>query len=226
MTPAALEKWLRRRPRESLGLQLTATEDLSGLVQEWSSAEIAQMDPNAEAGEPSLRSALELARAIVSAADDHAELQGEPCRLVLRWLMPEGERGPQTVIKAKPPKEPTEELNMDGSADVGDMRGIATQGIRHLNNMHRMYALSLGGVLQNQRELIADLRTQLADMQAENKSLRQRVKRTDEPSAETDGELLEREATANAIEKVGNAIASEVIPGVMRAISGAGETKQ
>ena len=200
-SPQTLAKWLRRRPPDHLSLQLMVSgEEGSGeLVQEWSAAELQQeTDP------------LVLAREVIVAGNDRAEMQGEVLRLCVRWTMPEGERPVQIVIKCSPPREATDGLDF-GTGDAGDKQGMNAHAMRHLDNMHKLYAYSLRDILAQQGAMIADLRAPNAELV---KKLRRMDPAQREDGAETnaEGALLESTAVADAIEKVGTAIATHIVP--------------
>jgi hypothetical protein len=222
VTAPILARWLKRRPAESVALQLLAADDES-IVQVWDQHYLQDEWPR-DGSEP-----LTLAQDIVQHTVDACDMAGVPLRFIVRWLVPaqDGKTAHfELVIKQVPTPEGKEAdgLDFDEGADTADMRGMAGAGLRHIGNMHKMYFAALRDVQRSLRDINSDLRQALGEANSENRYLRARLKRVDMKETEDNegARLLEADATATAIEKVGSAIA-EAIPTVARAYGQAKE---
>jgi hypothetical protein len=164
------------------------------------------------------------AQLIYDAAQEHCDDLGTQARYTVELRSAEGSTLATKPIRLEPNPGQGERPVGAGQVEDPSIAGILGQVLRHQEVMCRMYVGSTGGILNNMQ---AELKLQADQIQELNGTLKlaqQRLRAAEARAEDTevaDAQAVEYEAKAEAWNKVGTAVATELIPLLAQRLNGA-----
>lgn len=192
-----IRAWLSRAPKDVLQIDLRIEQiGISQTVSSWPRDElIAQGDG---------------AQLICDAAQAHCDALEAAARYTVHFVSSSGAVIGTAPLKCRPEGGETKFGN-DGVEDAS-IAGVLGQILRHQEVMTRMYVGAQSGVLGNMQQLLTLQSDSIKSLNDQLKTAHARVRATERAAGDDATEGAEALARAEAISKVGEAVAAHLVP--------------
>ena len=197
--------WLQRAPKGSTQIELRLVQiGIVEVVSSWAIEELAHGDG---------------ATVICDAAQAHCDALEAAARYTAHFVTADGRTVGTTVLKCRPEGGETK-FGGEGVEDA-TIAGAMGQLLRHQEVMARMYIGAQSGVLANMQQILTLQSETIRAQNDQMKTLVARARAAERSQTEETAADVEALARAEAITKVGDAVAQYVVPIIATRMNGA-----